>query len=206
MTAVGGGPPPTKYDQAFFSALRTMLRECLFTKNAGLKKHHIDRCPLSMDASSTLPLCFPHTHSLTHSLTRTTPGTMLQYQSAQAQAHRLCSAPTLRVYAWYKEKMHVSEPSGNASKDSKGPTLVSSRSAIPGPRPSTAPVRAKNGPQMRFMSSALGGGEDDARPTTAWGDMTGHASERIPPRPSSACPTLPLSSPSKAAPDVGALI
>lgn len=43
MTAVGGGPPPTKYDQAFFSALRTMLRECLFTKNAGLKKHHIDR-------------------------------------------------------------------------------------------------------------------------------------------------------------------
>mmetsp|Transcript_14088 Transcript_14088/g.34442 ORF Transcript_14088/g.34442 Transcript_14088/m.34442 type:complete len:641 (+) Transcript_14088:84-2006(+) len=42
-SAVSGGPPPSKYDQAFFSALRTMLRECLFTKNSGLKKHHIDR-------------------------------------------------------------------------------------------------------------------------------------------------------------------
>mmetsp|Transcript_9211 Transcript_9211/g.22834 ORF Transcript_9211/g.22834 Transcript_9211/m.22834 type:complete len:651 (+) Transcript_9211:115-2067(+) len=41
--AVGGAVPATKYDQALFAALRTMLRECLFTKNAGLKKHHIDR-------------------------------------------------------------------------------------------------------------------------------------------------------------------
>ncbi|KAJ1474496.1 hypothetical protein T484DRAFT_1911319 [Baffinella frigidus] len=38
-----GGPAPAKYEQALFSALRTMLRECLFTKNAGLRKHHIDR-------------------------------------------------------------------------------------------------------------------------------------------------------------------
>ena len=43
IVAIAGGPPPTKYDQAFYAALRTMLRECLFTKNAGLKKHHIDR-------------------------------------------------------------------------------------------------------------------------------------------------------------------
>mmetsp|Transcript_24395 Transcript_24395/g.47351 ORF Transcript_24395/g.47351 Transcript_24395/m.47351 type:complete len:660 (+) Transcript_24395:93-2072(+) len=41
--AVGGAVPATKYDQALFAALRTMLRECLFTKNAGLKKHHIER-------------------------------------------------------------------------------------------------------------------------------------------------------------------
>uniref|UniRef100_A0A7S1E580 AAA+ ATPase domain-containing protein n=3 Tax=Hemiselmis andersenii TaxID=464988 RepID=A0A7S1E580_HEMAN len=41
--SVGGAAPATKYDQALFAALRTMLRECLFTKNAGLKKHHIDR-------------------------------------------------------------------------------------------------------------------------------------------------------------------
>ena len=38
-----GGPSPAKYEQALFAALRTMLRECLFTKNAGLRKHHIDR-------------------------------------------------------------------------------------------------------------------------------------------------------------------
>lgn len=41
--AIAGAPPHSKYDQALYSALRTMLRECLFTKNPGLKKHHIDR-------------------------------------------------------------------------------------------------------------------------------------------------------------------
>jgi len=40
---VPGGATSSKYEQALFSALRTMLRECLFTKNAGLRKHHIDR-------------------------------------------------------------------------------------------------------------------------------------------------------------------
>ena len=41
--AGGGSAVASKYEQAFFAALRTMLRECLFTKNAGLRKHHIDR-------------------------------------------------------------------------------------------------------------------------------------------------------------------
>ncbi len=41
--SISDGPRPSKYDVAFFSALRTMLRECLFTKNPGLKRQHIDR-------------------------------------------------------------------------------------------------------------------------------------------------------------------
>jgi hypothetical protein len=41
--SISGGPRPSKYDLAFFSALRTMLRECLFTKHPGLKKQHIER-------------------------------------------------------------------------------------------------------------------------------------------------------------------
>jgi hypothetical protein len=34
---------PTKYDQAFYSSLRTMMRECIFTKNHLIRKSHIDR-------------------------------------------------------------------------------------------------------------------------------------------------------------------
>jgi hypothetical protein len=41
--AAAGTAVASKYEQALFAALRTMLRECLFTKNAGLRKHHIDR-------------------------------------------------------------------------------------------------------------------------------------------------------------------
>jgi hypothetical protein len=42
-SVASGGPAPAKYEQALFAALRTMLRECLFTKNAGLREHHIGR-------------------------------------------------------------------------------------------------------------------------------------------------------------------
>ena len=41
--AAAGTAVASKYEQALYAALRTMLRECLFTKNAGLRKHHIDR-------------------------------------------------------------------------------------------------------------------------------------------------------------------
>ena len=34
---------PNKYDQAFYSSLRTMMRECIFTKNHNLRKAHIER-------------------------------------------------------------------------------------------------------------------------------------------------------------------
>ena len=43
VMASGDGIPPNKYDQAFFSALRTMLRECLFTKNPLMRKSHVQR-------------------------------------------------------------------------------------------------------------------------------------------------------------------
>mmetsp|Transcript_12688 Transcript_12688/g.44414 ORF Transcript_12688/g.44414 Transcript_12688/m.44414 type:complete len:602 (-) Transcript_12688:98-1903(-) len=39
----GEGQVPSKYDQAVFAAVRTMLRECLFTKNAGMRKNQIER-------------------------------------------------------------------------------------------------------------------------------------------------------------------
>jgi len=39
----GGGHAPSKYDQAVFAAVRTMLRECLFTKHAGMRKNQIER-------------------------------------------------------------------------------------------------------------------------------------------------------------------
>jgi len=76
--AAAGTAVASKYEQALFAALRTMLRECLFTKNAGLRKHHIDRvfawfsekrsktsqggvaAGLARESSPTAKVCHPH--------------------------------------------------------------------------------------------------------------------------------------------------
>jgi hypothetical protein len=85
--SIAGPAVASKYEQALFAALRTMLRECLFTKNAGLRKHHIDRCVCVCVCVSTcvcvyvcvclrvyVCLCmyvFECIHTLTHSITST---------------------------------------------------------------------------------------------------------------------------------------